>query len=358
VSLPSVQSAQTTRVELEGRSYLYFGGCSYLGLHVHPAVVGAAEAAARRYGLSSGAARGTSGTTFEHEALEFELAVLCEAGACALLPDAALASLALARAVHSAGDTVLLDAAGHPTLDDALRAGGARIERYATCDSAAAGELAERTGGRALWTDGTFPVAGRLAPIAELAALDLDLLVVDDAHGFGVLGERGAGAAEELDLRSGRHALVVALSKALGCAGGAVLGSESLIARVREAPAYSCTTPLSPPLASAARAALEVLRAEPERRARCTERSTRLLGMLRRLNFRGTDLRFPVQALQIADASETRLLHERLREASILVPLVEYPGGPAGEYLRIAVSSEHTATDLHTLESELRELLV
>jgi 7-keto-8-aminopelargonate synthetase-like enzyme len=352
-----VRSAGATRVELEGGSFLYFGGCSYLGLHAHPAVVGAARAAAERYGLSSGAARGSSGTTLEHEAIEAELAAFCGAPACALLPDAALASLALARAAHARGTAVLLDAEGHPTLVDALDAAGARIERYGSCDAAAAAERAARSGARALWTDGTFPSAGRLAPLAELGALGLELLAVDDAHGFGVLGARGAGAAEALELGAGRAALVVALSKALGAAGGAVLGSEPLVERVRGTAAHACTTPLSPALAAAARAALGVVRAEPERRARCLANAARLREIVRGLGLRCTELAFPVQAVQLADRTRTRALHRGLLEAGILAPLVAYPGGPAGEYLRLAVSSEHGGADLDALERSLRALL-
>ena len=212
------EGSSARSVVIEGREYLFFGGCSYLGLASHPRVLEAARAAATRFGLSAGAARSTSGTTTLHVALEEELAEFTGAEDCALLPDAALADLGLALARIAAGTRVFVDPQAHPCIVDAIRAAGAL---------GVAGEDAEaarRDGCTVAFTDGTFPTEARSARVGELVGADFSLVAVDDAHGFGLLGERGAGAAEELDLTSDGQALVVALSKCLGTAGGAVLG--------------------------------------------------------------------------------------------------------------------------------------
>lgn len=337
-SLAASEACTARTVTRGGVERLFFGGCSYLGLAQHSAVVAAASSALARFGVSAGAARGTSGTCVEHEALEAELAAFAGAEACALFPDAALADLGLALARLARGARVWTTADAHPAIQDALRMVGA----VATTEVAP--EDAD-----AAFVDGTFPSAGRTTE--PLALARLPFAAIDDAHGFGVLGERGAGAAEALDLRSDRHALVVSLSKALGCQGGAVLGSARTVADVRHTSPYACTTALSPAAAAAGRASLRVLQEEPERRARCLANARRLHALVDGLQPRGHEVLFPVRALSLGSA--TAGVREHLARHGIEVPLVRYPGGPTASYLRFAVTAAHGDADLDRLEQAL-----
>lgn len=336
---------------IEGREYLFFGGCSYLGLASHPRVLEAASTAASRFGLSTGAARSTSGTTTLHVALERELAEFTGAEDCALLPDAALADLGLALARIAEGTRVFVDPQAHPCIRDAIRAAGAL---------GVAGEdveAARRDGCTVAFTDGTFPTEARSARVEELVEAGFTLVAVDDAHGFGLLGERGAGAAEELDLTSDGQALVIALSKCFGAAGGAVLGSRETVEAVRATSPYACTTAPPPALVAAARVALAIVREEPERRARCFENAATLHRIVDRVDPQERSIHFPARALALEEEGHIQRVHASLGDAGILVPLIRYPGGPAADYLRFAVTAEHTEADLERLESALKDAI-
>lgn len=349
--------ATARTLDVDGRTLLFFGGCSYLGLAQHPHVVAAAEAALRTFGFSTAAARGTSGSTVLHRELEEELADFAGAPAAALLPDAGLADLAVAEALVAPGTRVLVDPDAHPCITAALERVGARVEPGREADRARAEGIA------AAFSDGTFPSNARRTDVAALRAARFELIAIDDAHGFGVLGARGAGAAEELDLARDDQVLVVALSKALGTYGGAVLGSHATIARIRSSTPFATTTAPPPPQVAAARAALALLRSEPERRARLFENGARLHAIVdahapaartaHALDVPARALDFPVRALVLPEPGRAARVHARLRERGLCVPLVTYPGGPARDYLRFAVTAEHTSADLDHLEHEL-----
>ncbi len=336
-----------------GRELLFFGGCSYLGLSHDERVLDAAARAMRDFGVSTSAARGTSGTTVLHREFEEELAEFAGAPAAALLPDAGLADLAVALAKVPRGARVFTGRDAHPCISDALAAAGATgVEG----DDPFAARL---DGASVAFTDGTFPSAARVTDVAALRAARFELLVIDDAHGFGVLGERGAGAAERLDLSSDGEVLVAALSKGLGAAGGVVCGSRRTLDAVCATSPFANTTALPPPIVAAARAALALQKAEPERRVRLAALTTRMHGIVDALEA-GPAVRstaFPVRALAFDRVGRAASVHSHLRELGVCVPLLTYPGGPAADWLRIAVNAAHTDADLDTLAAALRTAL-
>jgi len=345
-------ASATRRIGADGRERAFFGGCSYLGLAHEARVLDAARDAAERFGVGAGAARGTTGTCVLHEALEAELAAFAGAEDAALFSDAALADLAVGLAFVREGERVVCDLDAHPCVTDAVRAGGGRVVHGD--DDALAAARAE--GCAFAFTDGTFPSAARTAPIDALVAAGFERIAIDDAHGFGLLGARGAGAAEALDLTGDRDLLVVALSKCLGAAGGAVLGSRRTVDAVRATSAFACTTAPPPPIVAAALAALRIARDDDARRARALSNARALHALVDAIDPAPTRraVLFPVRALALDSVAATTALHAHLVDAGIDAPLIRYPGGPAGDHLRFAITSEHTDADLGRLEEALR----
>lgn len=256
-----------------GRLDLY--GNDYLGLTRHPAVVAGAVSAARRWGGGATGSRLVSGTTELHAELEAELAEFCGTEAALVFSSGYTANLAALTALTGRDHLIVSDALNHASLIDGCRLARARVARAAHRDPGAVrAELAGRAEPHALVvSDGVFSVDGDAAPLAELARACRDhgaALLVDDAHGLGVLGPGGRGAVAAAGLAGAPDVVAtVTLSKSLGAQGGAVLGPRRVIEHlVQSARTFIFDTGLAPAAAGAALAALRLLRAEPELAAR------------------------------------------------------------------------------------------
>ncbi|MCB9915270.1 MAG: pyridoxal phosphate-dependent aminotransferase family protein [Planctomycetes bacterium] len=274
-------AASATRLVRGGRTLLSFAGTGYLGLAHHPAVLDAAREALARCGLSAGAARGTTGTFDEHEALEEELARFLGVEAVALAPDGWLADAAALEALAPEVDALLLDVDAHAALRAAARLVDLPRHDYAphALDEARAWLDARGAHRPALLCDGVHPMAQRVAELPLLLELvgSRGALVVDDSHGLGVLGAHGRGTVEAFALRDARLVVTGSLAKALGAGGGFVAGDAELVARVRtSSAAYNTTTPVPPAVAAGARAALRVLADDPARLERLRANARRL----------------------------------------------------------------------------------
>ncbi len=351
-------AASTARtIVIDGREYLFFGGCGYLALAHDPRVLAALAEGGARYGVSSGAARETTGNVEDHEALEREIAAALELEDALLLPEGACASLALGESLADEFRTAIADHEAHPTLLHAARSSAIPLATYSGADAAVAA-IEASDGNIVIWTDGVFPVAGRSPPLARLlGALPAGrgLLVVDDCHGFGVLGRRGRGALEEAGICDPRAVVIGTLSKALGTYGGFVAGSRGRIANVRQRSAvYAGTTPLAPPLAVAARAALAIHVGEPGRHAahRILVRAFR--ARLASLGVPMRPLEFPVCAFELEPHERMRRVHEFALREGVFLPLIRYSGGGLHGFFRIVWNAAHTAQDLDRLENVLR----
>ncbi|MCT1885686.1 8-amino-7-oxononanoate synthase [Dietzia cinnamea] len=250
----------------------------YLGLGRHPEVVDAAVAATRRWGAGATGSRLVTGTTEEHLALEDELAEFTGKPAALVFSSGYTANLGAVVALSGRGSLIVSDGGSHASLVDACRLARARVVVVDRGDVAAAARaLAERTEERALVvTDSVYSADGELAPLLALHGASRAhgaVLLVDEAHGLGVRGDRGRGLVDELGLSRHEDVVVTAtLSKALGSQGGVVLASE----RVREhlissARTFIFDTGLAPAAVGAARAALGVLRRDPSLASRVVE---------------------------------------------------------------------------------------
>lgn len=355
----TVTHASSTLVRIGGRDVVLFGGCNYLGLAHHPAVLAAAKGGLDRYGLSTSASRETTGNTTAHDELEAALAEFLTAPAVIVTPDGFTANLAAASALAPDHRTALVDSRAHASILEAARASGMCIETYAHRGAAAAAAISRLHAGSGvvIWTDGVFATDGSLAPIAELLAAlppGRATLVVDDCHGVGAIGPGARGTLAQLEIRDPRVILTGTLAKGIGCHGGFISGGAEIVARVRAAsPAYIGTTPVSPAIACAAKEALAVIDREPQRLERLKSNTHRLRTGLSRLGLAAGASTVPVFAFTLASEGRMEALHESLLRDGFLAPLIRYPGGPAPVYFRLSVSSEHAAGQIDGLVEAL-----
>jgi 8-amino-7-oxononanoate synthase len=261
------------------------------------------------------------------------------------------------RALVGRGDSVLEDRLNHASLIDAGLASGARFRRYAHSDVAAlrtrlAGVASTRT---LVATDGVFSMDGDVAPLRGLAAACRErgaMLFVDDAHGFGVLGDRGRGSVEGAGLSiDDVPALVCTLGKAVGTFGAFVSGSEALAETlVQSAREYIYTTALPPAVAAATRASLRVIAAEPERRTRVMSLAGRFDAEAKRLGLSLADSQSPIRPILLGSESAALDASRALLDAGLFVPAIRPPTVPVGSSrLRVTFSAAHANADLDRL---------
>ncbi|MGB7904150.1 MAG: 8-amino-7-oxononanoate synthase [Steroidobacteraceae bacterium] len=353
------------RVTVEGRECLAFCSNDYLGLADHPRIVAAFCEAARRWGVGSGASHLVSGHDAEHHALEEELAQFVARPRALLFSTGYMANLAIASVLVGRGDAVLEDRLNHASLLDAGLGSGARFARFTHCDVAALRARLSKIGATArtlVMTDGVFSMDGDVAPLREVAAACRETaaqLVVDDAHGFGVLGANGAGAVEEAGLDvDDVPILMCTLGKATGTFGAFVAGSpvliESLLQRART---YIYTTALPPAIAAATRESLRVMRDEPWRRSLVLEHAARFRAGLTDLGLASLPSRTPIQPVLVGADDAAVNVSNALFEQGFWVPAIRPPTVPAGTArLRFTFSASHTSTQVEQLLAALRAL--
>jgi 7-keto-8-aminopelargonate synthetase-like enzyme len=365
---------------LNGRTYLYFAGTGYLGLQGRPAVVEAAAEAARRYGVHSATTRGGFGNTPVVDEVERRAAAFLGAEDALYLASGYAANFALAAALSDQVELVLIDEHAHDSLRESARM-LARLAQppipFRTRDAESLCAVLARSirpGRRVLVvTDGVSPATGELAPLGDyldvLGRYDRTMLLVDDAHGLGVLGPRGRGSLELAGVGPERinqdpdrwieegprvfHAAT--LSKAVGGHGGIVAGGREFLARVRRSSGWARGA--SAPTAAAAAASskgLELLQCEPGLREELATNVLRLREALRAAGFPAAMLPTPIVSLRLESARRMEQVQQGLEEAGVLVAHTrDYGGvGPEG-VLRIAVFATHAPEMIGRLVGEL-----
>jgi 8-amino-7-oxononanoate synthase len=353
----TLESPQGAEILIDGRRYLGFCSNDYLGLANHPEVIRAFQKAAARYGVGSGAAHLVNGHSFEHHALEEELAEFTGRPRVLLFSTGYMANLGVVSALLGRGDTVYQDRLNHASLLDAGLLCGARLVRYAHADpEALTNRMEGRERGQALVvTDGVFSMDGDLAPLAELARIARvrqAWLVVDDAHGFGVLGKEGRGSADYHGLGlQDLPVLVGTLGKAFGTAGAFVAGSEALIETlIQKARTYIYTTATPPAVAAATRASLRLARSEEWRRERLRALVNRFRTGASQLGLRLMASSTPIQPLVVGKSGDALALSESLRELGVLISAIRPPTVPEGTArLRVTLSAAHTEAHVEKL---------
>lgn len=359
-----VEGPQGAEVVIAGRRLLNFSSNDYLGLAAHPALAAAARRALEEYGTGSGAAHLVTGHTRAHHALEEELAEFVQRPRALLFSSGYLANLGIAGALAGHGDLVLEDRLNHASLLDAGLLCGARFSRYAHADPAAAALRLQQEGRRKLvMTDGVFSMDGDLAPLPELAraARTHDaFLVVDDAHGFGVLGAQGRGTLEHFGLGAEEVPVLMAtLGKALGGSGAFVAGGEVLIETlIQHARTYIYTTAPPPAWAQATRAALKLVRTETWRREKLHGLIGRFRAAAAELGLPLLDSRTAIQPLMLGDSARALAVSEALAARGILGVAIRPPTVPAGSArLRLTLTAAHSETQVDQLLDALAQMM-
>ena len=360
-----VGSPQGARVSVDGRELTAFASNDYLGLANHPSVIAAAREAAQRWGVGAGASHLLSGHFDPHAALEAELAAFVRpcAGAKALtFSSGYLANLAILTALAGRGDAIFADRLNHACLNDGALLSRADFVRFAHGDVAALrARLADSIAPRKLIaTDAVFSMDGDLAPLPALLDLadEFDAwLVVDDAHGFGVLGD-GRGSLAEFGLASDRVVVMGTLGKAAGVAGAFVAAHPAVIETlVQAARSYIYTTAAPPLLAEALRASLAIIRDEPARRAHLAALIQQFRERMIGLPFTLANSRTAIQPLVVGANATAVGLSEALLERGFWVPAIRPPTVPQGTArLRVSLTAAHTHADIDALADALAAL--
>lgn len=345
----TVSSAQGPLLTVEARPYLSFCSNDYLGLANHPAITAAAVTALGQYGMGAAASALISGHSAAHETLERALAEFTGLPAALGFGSGYMANMGVIGALVGAGDTVVVDRLSHASLIDGARLSGASLKVFPHNDTERLDQVLARCGsGRKLVvTDAVFSMDGDQAPLAELAevcARHGAWLLVDDAHGFGVLGPQGRGSLAHAGVRAPHVLCMGTLGKAAGVAGAFVAGDRDLLAWIMQrARTYMFTTAHPPALAAAATASLAVIAADEWRRTHLRALVAQLRKGLAGLSWQLLPSQTPIQPLIIGDNVRARALMQQLREQGIWVPAICPPTVPRmTARLRISLSALHT----------------
>ena len=350
-----------TYVSFRGKKLSYFSGCDYFRLASHPKVLRAVRDGVEKYGLNVAASRTTTGNHELYQQLENELADFFDAESALLVSNGYVTNLAVAQALAGEFSHALIDERSHGCLADAAKFLGCPIIQFKHRDVSGVARVVGRlgSGGRpVLLTDGMFAHDGSVAPLRALRkALPHDAwILVDDAHGAGILGKTGKGAVELEGVGRRRLIQTITLSKAFGTYGGAIICSrpvkEKIISRSR---LFAGNTPVPLPLANAALTALAILKHDRRLRRRLHQNADHVKGRLWKAGFPLADEPGPIVPVIPRSRRETDTLKRRLLAAGIFPALTRYPGGPKEGYFRFVISGEHARKQLDALADVLIE---
>jgi 8-amino-7-oxononanoate synthase len=359
-----VDPASPVFVRVDGRECINFCSNDYLGLSGHADIRHTLGAAAQRHGAGSGAAHLVTGHSIEHHALEEELAAFTGRPRALLFSTGYMANLGVASALLRRGDAVFEDRLNHASLLDAGVHSGAKFSRYAHNDPVELQQqLSESTARRKLvLTDGVFSMDGDVAPLkslSEACSRHAAHLMVDDAHGFGVLGRAGRGCVDAMGLTVQEVPIYMAtLGKAVGVAGAFVAGSEALIETlIQKARTYIYTTAMPPAVAAATRMALQVLQRESWRREHLQALIQRFRSGAQQLGLQLMDSRTAIQPIVLGDAADALRASRFLLERGFMVSAIRPPTVPQGTArLRITLSAAHVEQQVDQLLEALNQL--
>ncbi len=355
--------AQGAEQTVDGRRMLVFCSNDYLGLAADPRLVDAVRRGVSRYGVGSGAAHLICGHSHAHHALEEELAEFTGRERALLFSTGYMANLGVLGALLGRTDCLFEDRLNHASLLDGGLLARAPMKRYPHGDVAGlAGLLGAAEGQHKLIaTDGVFSMDGDKAPLADLAAVAAEhaaMLMVDDAHGIGVLGPQGRGSVAAAGLDQTQVPILMGtLGKALGTAGAFVAGPEELIeALIQFARPYIYTTAMPAAIAEATRTSLQIAAEEEWRRERLFGLVQRFRQGARRIGLELLPSETPIQPILVGDSGVATSWAEALQRQGILLAAIRPPTVPkGGSRLRVTLSATHSPAQVEALLEVLAE---
>lgn len=353
-------------VILDGNRYLYFAGTSYFQLHSHPGLIEAAIKATQQFGTGSATTRTLTGTTPLLTEIEKKLADFFDTEDAVYLPSGYMSSLAGLKALDSLYnyDTIFVDEGAHYSLCENSLATGKKVIRFKHRNP---DDLREKiksnlvgSASPMIATDGLFPISARLAPLDHYLEIAEDfngLILVDDAHGVGILGQNGRGSCEAMGISSDRIFTGATLSKAFGAYGGILTGPVSFIEEVKKG---SVLTGSSSPMSAAVAAGIkgiELVRSQPELREKLRENNRLLKEGLSSLGISADPNEIPIVSFAHGSAKKMQALQQKLMNRGIYIQYTHYQGAGSEGVLRIVISSGHSEEQITKLVTALRESL-
>mgnify|MGYP006090818709 FL=1 len=360
----NLNSRCAATIMVDGKSQHNFCSNDYLGLAGHPDIAKALQQGADKYGTGSGASHLISGHSQAHEQLEQELAEFTGRPRALLFSAGYMANMGVISALVGRRDLVLQDRLNHASLLDGGLLSRADLQRYkhANTEDLAARLSASNAERKLVVTDGVFSMDGDLPPLESMAVVTNQhqgWLMVDDAHGFGVLGKHGGGLIEALDLSIEQVPILVGtLGKAFGTFGAFVAGSEALIETlIQFSRSYIYTTALPPAVAVASSASLKILQAESWRREKLVSLVSRFRLGAEQIGLDLMDSQTPIQPVQINNDQRVMEINQQLRAKGFMVGAIRPPTVPAGSgRLRICLSATHTEDQIDQLLEALESV--
>ncbi len=340
-----------TEAIVNGQRVILAGTNNYLGLTFEPECIQAGQQALAEQGTGTTGSRMANGTFAAHVALEQELAAFFAKQQCIVFSTGYAATMGMAATLAGPGDVIVLDADSHASLYDGVRLSGAEVVRFKHNDAADLEKRLRRLGARTANTliivEGMYSMLGDQAPLADIAALKKHyggLLLVDEAHSLGMLGEHGRGVAEAAGVEEDVDFTVGTFSKSLGAIGGYCVSNHAELAAIRFAiRSYIFTASPSPSVIASTRVALRLMQERPELRTRLWDNARRLYDGLQALGFKVSPQASPVVAVTIEDRDRAIACWSQLLHRGAYVNLVMPPASPSTDsLLRCSVSAAHS----------------
>lgn len=351
--LRSVESEQASKVVIDGKEVILLSSNNYLGLANHPKIKEAAKEAIDKYGTGSGAARLISGNCILYKELEEKIAEFKNTEAALVFGSGYLANIGILSTVVEEGDLILSDELNHASIIDGCRLSRAEKIIYRHKDTRHIEEILSKNKTKKILivTEGVFSMDGDIAPLPEIIALAKRysaMVMVDDAHGTGVLGKKGKGTAEHFGIEKGIDIHMGTLGKAFGGYGAYAAGDKGLIEfLINKARGFIFTTALPPSVLASAITAIEVLEEEPHLIKRLRENRDYFVSGLKALGFDTIGCETPIIPILIGSAKKALKMSEDLFEQGVYVPAIRPPTVPEDTCrLRLTVMAAHTKEDL------------
>ena len=352
--LRSVEGPQGREIVVDGQKVLNFCSNNYLGLADDPRLRQAAIDSIEKEGIGSGASRLVCGNLRAHRALEEKIAQFKGAASCLVFSTGYMANVGIISSVFERGDIIFSDKFNHASIVDGMILSGAAFKRYPHKDMGVLEQWLKESSDfkkRGIITDSVFSMDGDIAPldkIVDLARRYNAMVMIDEAHALGILGQKGKGAAEYFGLEEKIDIQMGTLSKAAGVFGAYCCGSKPLISfLVNRARSFIYTTGMPPLVAACARRAIEIIEQEPHRRTQLNESSEYLRRELNRMGFCTLESQTPIIPILIKDARRAVEFSQKLFEHGIFVQAIRPPTVPVNTArLRLTVMATHQRSDL------------
>ena len=364
-NLGTIESSPGRTIDVGGKSLLNFCSNNYLSLAGHPDLFAAAHAATQKYGTSTTASHLIVGHTEIHQRLEEKIALFVGAEKAVLFSTGYMANLAIPTTFLGRHDLLVQDRLNHASIIDGAKMNDAKLRRYHHADSTAADKALAATESdpqparKMLVTDGVFSMDGDLAPLVALHQSCGDhsaMLVVDDAHGFGIVGPAGRGSLSSFDLGPNGNTLMLGtLSKAVGSFGAFVAGDAVYVdTLIQHARPFIYTTALPAAAAAASLTAIGLFESEAWRREKLNDNIQHFRKLADAAGIALTDSTTPIQPVVVGDSAAALKISEHLKESGIMTIAIRPPTVPVGQArIRITLMTDHTEADIEKLVTAL-----